>query len=171
MNHPAAVRPMRTTSLITMLLGIAALCSGLAVAGPGLAPATDLQADGRLARTRHLPVVLFFHSAGCPYCRQVEDLYLRPLAGENARAPRVILRAVQIDSPVAMKDFAGVRTDMQTFAARQGVGLVPNVRFLGPDGAPLAPELLGYSSPDFYAGYLENAIASATRMLRAPVGR
>jgi len=101
----------------------------------------------------------------------VEDLYLRPLADENDRAPRVILRSVEIDSPVKMKDFAGVRTDMRSFAARQGVTLVPDVRFLGPDGTPLAPELLGYSSPDFYAGYLENAIAGATGMLRAPVRR
>jgi len=162
---------MRTIPIVTALLGVSALFSAFAAAGQGLAAATDLQADGGLARAQRLPVVLFFHSTSCPYCRQVEDLYLRPLAGDNARAPRVILRAVEIDAPAAMKDFAGARTDMRTFAARQGVGLVPNIRFLGPDGSPLAPELLGYSSPDFYAGYLEDAIASATRKLRNPVRR
>jgi thiol-disulfide isomerase/thioredoxin len=162
---------MRRTPIITALLVICLALSGFAGASEGLPPATDLQADGRLARAQRLPIVLFFHSTSCPYCRQVEDLYLRPLVGENARSPRMILRAVEIDAPLAMKDFGGATTDMRTFASRQGVGLVPNIRFLGPDGAPLAPELLGYSSPDFYAGYLEDAIRSATQKLRAPVVR
>lgn len=162
---------MHTTPIIAALLVVAAMFSGFAVAGQHLPPATDLQSDGRLAHAQRLPIVLFFHSTSCSYCRQVEDLYLRPLAGENARAPRVILRAVEIDVPAAMKDFAGATTDMRTFATRQGAGRVPSVRFLGPDGASLAPELLGYSSPDFYAGYLEDAIRSATQKLRTSVVR
>lgn len=167
------VRPtrMRNTPITSALLVVATIFSGFAVAGQGLFPVTDLQADARLARAQRVPIVLFFHSTSCPYCRQVEDLYLRPLAGENARSPRVILRAVEVDAPLAMKDFSGAPTDMRAFATRQGVGLVPSIRFLGPDGASLAPELLGYSSPDFYAGYLEDAISSATRELRAPGAR
>jgi len=162
---------MRKTPIIPALLVVAAIFPGFAAASEGLPPATDLQTDGRLAQAQRLPIVLFFHSASCPYCRQVEDLYLRPLAGENARTPRMVLREVEIDAPVPMKDFRGARTDMRAFASRQGVKLVPSIRFLGPDGTPLVPELLGYSSPDFYAGYLEDAIRSATRKLRAPGAR
>jgi thiol-disulfide isomerase/thioredoxin len=157
---------MRISLNITAALGIAATVFAGATSAQSLTPASDMQADGELARAQRLPIVLFFHSTSCPYCREVEDLYLRPLASENARSPRVILRAVEIDEPDAMKDFDGSRTDMRAFAASHGVRLVPTVRFLGPNGAVLAPELLGYSSPDFYAGYLDDAISVATRNLR-----
>jgi thiol-disulfide isomerase/thioredoxin len=160
---------MRTALAIAAFFCACLALTGFAVASERLPRATDLHADGGLAQAQRLPIVLFFHTTTCPYCRQVEDLYLRPLARENARFPRIILRAVDIDAPLEMKDFSGAVTDMRTFAIGQGVGLVPSIRFLGPDGAPLVPELLGYSSPDFYAGYLEDAIREATQKLRAPV--
>jgi hypothetical protein len=162
---------MRRALIVTAFFSACLALTGLAGASEGLPRATDLHTDGGLAQAQRLPIVLFFHTTTCAYCRQVEDLYLRPLASENTRSPRIILRAVDIDAPLVMKDFGGTITDMRRFAIRQGVGLVPSIRFLGPDGASLAPELLGYSSPDFYAGYLEDAIRSATRKLGAPVVR
>ena len=48
--------------------------SGTSAAGDALPAAVDLQADAQTARTQHLPIVLFFHSTTCPFCREVEDL-------------------------------------------------------------------------------------------------
>jgi hypothetical protein len=135
---------------------------------PGEPPAAiNLQADGEHARAERLPIVLFFHSRACPFCREVEEFYLRPLLNDNLRRPRFILRAVEVDQAWMLRDFAGRATDMRAFARAQGVTLVPHLRFLGPDGAPLAPDLRGIASRDFYAGYLEDAIAGAgAKMLR-----
>lgn len=147
----------------------AALATG-AAAEP-LAPAADLQADGRRAAAAGRPVVLFFRSQGCPFCREVEELYLEPRQRDAAAAPAIVLRAVDIDRATPLVDFDGRDTDHARFARAQQVRFVPHLRFLGPDGQPLAPDLIGISSRDFYGGYLEDAIKTASDRLRRPPGR
>jgi hypothetical protein len=46
------------------------------------------------------------------------------------------------------------------------VTLVPHLRFLGPGGEALAPDLIGLTTRDFYSGYLEDSIATAVERLR-----
>jgi hypothetical protein len=58
---------------------------------------------------------------------------------------------------------------MRRFARDQGVRLVPHLRFVGPDGEPLAPDLIGLNPPDFYYGYLDGSIQQAFDRLRQPV--
>jgi hypothetical protein len=149
------------------LLVIVALLSAGAAGGESLPPARDLKVDGELSRAQRLPVVLFFYSATCPFCRQVEELYLGPLAKENEKTPKFILRTVDIDGTQSLRGFDGASTEMRRFATQQGVRLVPHIRFLGPEGQALAPDLLGLSSPDFYAGYLEDSINTARDRLRS----
>jgi len=142
------------------------LLSGCSEASDSLPAAVDLRADAQQARTRQLPIVLFFHSTSCPYCREVEDLYLAQLQRENARVPQFLLRTIEISQAQALVAFDGSRTDYRTFAKQQGVTLVPHLRFLGPDGAALAPDLVGLTSRDFYGGYLESSISNARAKLR-----
>lgn len=157
---------MRRLSLLPILFAAGLLFGAGAVRGEILPPATDLQADGRLSSTQRLPILVFFRSDGCPFCREVEDLYLGPLARENAKTPRVILRVVEIDQTQAMKGFDGAAGDMRAFARQQKVTLVPLIRFFGPEGEVLAPDLRGLSSRDFYAAYLEDSISVAGEKLR-----
>ncbi len=132
-----------------------------AQAAGGLPPAGDLASDARLMRSRQLPLVLYFHTATCPYCRRLEDLYLLPLLQRNAKAPQFILRGIEIDRTHALRDFAGNRTNMRAFATAAHVSFVPTLRFVGPDGKPLVPDLVGLGSPDFFYGELEEAIRKA----------
>jgi hypothetical protein len=132
-------------------------------ANPALPAARNLAADAHAAR---VPIVLFFHSQSCPYCRQVEDTYLPLALRDNAPTPRFILRTVDIHSAASLIGFDGETTDMRRFAAAQGVRLVPHLRFLGPDGRPLAPDLIGLNPPDFYSGYLDEAIREAYGKMR-----
>jgi hypothetical protein len=134
---------------------------------PVLLAARDLQSDAAEARARRLPIVLFFRTANCPYCREVEELYLPSLLAANARHPSFILRTVEIDSGEPLTSFDGAAIDMRAFARRQRVRLVPHLRFVGPDGEALAPDLIGLGVPDFYAGYLSDAIETAGARLRA----
>ena len=131
-----------------------------------LPAAADLRADGQLARAQRLPIVLFFHSTTCPFCREVEDLYLARLQKENESVPQFLLRSVEVSQTQALVAFDGTRTDQRAFAKRQGVTLVPHLRFLGPDGEPLVPDLVGLTSRDFYGAYLEGSISSAREKLR-----
>src|SRR4030067_2406827 len=96
--------------------------------------AVDLRADAQLVRAQRLPIVLFFHSTTCPFCREVEDLYLARLQKENERVPRFLLRTVEISQAQPLVTFDGARTDHRAFAKRQGGALVPHLRFLGPGG-------------------------------------
>ena len=152
--------PLFIVTLLT-LLG-----SGCSLAGDTLPKAVDLQAVGRIARAQRLPIVLFFHETGCPFCREVEDLYLAPLQKDNETSPRFLLRSVEIRRSQPLVAFGGTRTDNRAFTQQQGVTLVPHLRFLGPDGEALAPDLVGLTSRDFYSGYLEGSITAATAKLR-----
>ena len=153
-----------------LLLGVGAwLAAGVAVAET-LPRAVNLQEDGRLAAAEQRPVVLFFRSRSCPFCREVEELYLEPRERDTAATPRILLRVVDIDAATPVVAFDGRRTDHASFAREQRVRLVPHLRFLGPAGRPLAPDLIGISSRDFYGGYLEDAIKTASDMLRGGQG-
>ena len=145
---------------------LALLLSGCNEARDVLPVAADLHADGQLARAQRLPIVLFFHSATCPYCREVEDLYLARLQRENERVPQFLLRAIETSQTQPLVAFDGTRTDYRAFAKQQGVTLVPHLRFLGPDGEALAPDLVGLTPRDFYGAYLESSISNAGEKLR-----
>ncbi|HJX19025.1 MAG TPA: hypothetical protein VJ437_12650, partial [Acidiferrobacterales bacterium] len=55
-----------------LFVALTLLLPGCSQARDALPPAVDLRADGRLARAQRLPIVLFFHSTTCPFCREVE---------------------------------------------------------------------------------------------------
>jgi thioredoxin-related protein len=148
------------------LVALSLLLSGCSEARDALPAAVDLRTDAQLARAQRLPIVLFFHSTTCRFCREVEDLYLARLQKENETAPQFLLRTVEVSQTQPLVTFDGTRTDYRAFAKRQGVTLVPHLRFLGPDGEPLAPDLVGVASPDFYGAYLEGSISSAGEKLR-----
>ncbi len=128
--------------------------------------ARDLRADARTAQAARVPILVFFAADLCPYCHEVEELYLKPMQALRENAGRFLLRVVRVDSARSLKDFAGRSTDHGGFAEREGIWLTPVVRFYGPDGRQLVPALIGYSSPDFYAGYLEQAIEDSLQQLR-----
>lgn len=137
----------------------------LVQASGNVPPALDLAADARQMRREQLPLVLYFHTATCPYCRQLEDLYLLPLIKRNATAPQFMLRGIEIDRGYVMRNFSGNRINMRTFAAAARVSFVPTLRFVGPDGKPLVPDLVGLGSRDFFYAELEESIRQAGEKL------
>lgn len=137
--------------------------------------ARDLAADAREAARPGAAILVFYMSESCPYCRQVEELYLEPMLQRRTYGDRLIIRAVRADSAKLLRDFAGQRTDHETFARREGAYLTPLVRLYAADGTALASPLIGYTSPHFYAGELEGRIEEAinqagTKTAGAPGG-
>ena len=147
----------------------AMLVFGAAHAGSmtgNLLTAGDLTRDARISKQDKKPILVFFTSESCPYCEIVRDLYLQPMQADKAYDNKVIIREVSIEGIGDMKNFQGERMDHETFADQEGATLTPVIRIYSPTGQLLTPELIGYSSPDFYLGFLEDSIEDARNKLR-----
>ena len=158
------VRRLYMKRLVTLLLGVWAL-SAAVPASDALVQARDLQADAEMARAGGMPIVVFFASDFCPYCHEVEELYLEPLQRHGAYAERVLIRKVHVDRAIPLVDFAGRRRGHDDFARREGASLTPLIRFYAPDGRELAAALRGMSSREFYGGMLWEALDESIRKL------
>lgn len=130
--------------------------------------AADLRADGDQARRERLPILVFFASRTCPYCHEVEELYLKPRLASGEYRNKVIMRVVYIESTQSLRDFRGRQTDHAALARRYGVMFTPTIKIVDGDGVELVPELVGLAPSDFYGAYLDEAISAALTKLRAP---
>ncbi len=156
---------MKKTLFLSLMLMFAAFSAPIAFAA-GLPAARNLQADALRARPGHLPVLVFFSARSCAYCKEVENLYLKPMYADADYRDKVIIRQVDIDSTRVMQDFSGKSTSGVAFARRYGVSLTPTIKLLDARGRELVPALVGVSSPDFYGSYLDQAITAAGARLR-----
>jgi thioredoxin-related protein len=139
---------------------------GAAGAAAGLVQARDFQADARLAAQRRVPIMVLFSSAGCPYCERTKSEYLVPMHQDPAYRSRVIFREVSIDSAAPLTGFDGAPTTGSAFAAAHKVFMVPTVMVFDTAGKPTGEAIVGLLIPDFYFGYLENAIDEGGRKVR-----
>jgi thioredoxin-related protein len=153
--------PIFKTLVAVLLLGLAG-----AVGANGLQAASDLAADAGAARQRSVPILVMFNAKGCPYCHVVREYYVEPLARSPQFGDRVILRVVDVDGYDRLVDFDGSVTDHSAFASRHSVTLTPVLKFFGPDGRELAPQLIGLTTEDFYGWYLEQRLSDALDRLR-----
>lgn len=139
------------------------VCFNATAADSVLPDAKDLTRDARLSVKEEKPILVFFSSESCPYCEIVRDLYLQPMLEDKENPSKVIIREVSTDGIDYMKDFAGTKMDQQSFADQEGATFTPVVRLYGSTGELLTPELVGFSSPDFYLGFLEGSIENARK--------
>ncbi|OGI43659.1 MAG: hypothetical protein A2150_02205 [Candidatus Muproteobacteria bacterium RBG_16_64_11] len=130
--------------------------------------ATNLRLDGDQVRRERLPILVFFASHSCPYCYEVEELYLKPRLASGEYRNKVIMRVVYTDGALRLRDFGDRQTDHAAFARRYGVTFTPTIKMLDADGVELVPGLVGLTTRDFYGAYLDEAIGSALTKLRAP---
>jgi thioredoxin-related protein len=142
--------------------GVAATAQD-AAALPG---AGNLAADGAAAKTRHLPILLFFNRVGCPYCERALREYLTPMQRDPAYADRVLFRQVEIDQSNRLVDFSGRATTHREFASRYKISLTPTIWFVDGDGKVLAEPIIGLRTVDFYGAYLDQAIADSLAKLQ-----
>ncbi|RMG30258.1 MAG: hypothetical protein D6721_04240 [Gammaproteobacteria bacterium] len=125
----------------------------------------DLQALGREARARGLPILLAFMASDCAYCETVEEDFLVPMLISGDYDDRVLIRKVVIDGNAWLRDFDGRRIDPEDLARRYGVRMTPTLLFLDPGGREIAERMVGLTTPDFYGGYIDAGIAQARRHL------
>jgi len=155
------------------MLKVLFVFAGLCLAGPVLADlptARDFEKDAEQAKRGRMPIVVFFTSDSCPYCREVHELYLGPMVERGTYTGRALFRYVEVTSGAPLRDFRGARTDHEAFASREGAFITPIIRFYAYTGKELVPPVIGYTSEHFYAGELENAIESSITRARNGAG-
>ncbi len=126
--------------------------------------AQDLQRDA--GRNRHVPVLLFFVSEGCPYCATVENDYLVPMHRRGELTGKAVVRKIDIDQPLPMKDFSGADTTHRDFARRLRSGYTPTLRLYSHTGQELVEAIVGFNTPEFYGGRIAGAIDEARAVLQ-----
>jgi thioredoxin-related protein len=152
--------------LLASILACATACS-VAHAQPTLQPANDLTQISEQARRQHVPVLIAFTQAGCPYCAKVKRSYLIPLGTSAAWGNKVVMREVDIDSTTAVRDFVGRETTQREFARQHHITLVPTLMIFNARGEQLAEPLIGLTSEDFYGFYLERLIQAGWDAMQA----
>ncbi|MEJ2509909.1 MAG: thioredoxin family protein [Gammaproteobacteria bacterium] len=128
--------------------------------------AGDFQADGQLAASRKLPLMVVFAAEFCSYCEELEADYIRPMIISGDYTDKVIIRRVMLDSYGYLRDFDGKKISVDKFSLRYRVSVTPTVVFLGPHGKQLVKPLIGISTPAFYGGELDNAIDNSLARLQ-----
>ena len=128
----------------------------------------DVSADLEVLRERQIPMLLFFHATYCSYCRTVDEEFLQTMAEDPAHQDRLLIRRVEIDSDTPEIEWQDVSYTPVEFARLQGVQLVPQVMFFGPDGQQVVDELKGVTVPDFYPAYLDQRLEAAQRCIDDP---
>ena len=103
----------------------------------------------------------------CEYCERLEEEILGPMYQSGEFNNRAIIRKVMIDGIENIRDFNGNMVDAENFAYKRGVEVTPTLQFVDASGKELAPEMIGYNTPEFYANYIENAIDKSRQVINS----
>ena len=131
---------------------------------------TDLRQLAAQSRRDRVPVLLFFSTAGCPFCLQVRRDHLVALHAQGHRAG-VLIREIEILATGSVTDLDGGSISESAFADRYQVRRVPHVELVDAGFVPLGKPLIGIDAAGFYADYLAEAIASARSRFAARAPR
>ncbi len=148
-----------------LFAALLALAAGCATAATDLPPAQNLRAESEKAAQAGGPLIVVYSRKDCKYCETVKRDYLKPLATNPRYRDKVVIRQINQDSDAQLIDFRGETTTHARFAASEKIKLVPVVAFYGPQGKRLAEPIVGARLPDFYPGYLEDAVEKSSLAL------
>ena len=158
--------------LVLLVINTIALSPLFASDSDDLPPVTiiaarDLKTDAQLAQQQHLPILLYFASDYCGYCRYVEESQIKPMLRNHDYDTKVMVRRVNLSNPASLRYFNGERLSADQLAGRYQARMTPTLVFIDADGNEIAPRLVGVTSEDFYGGDLDNSIDTALQHLRA----
>jgi len=128
---------------------------------------TNLVADGSESNSKKIPVILFFSMKHCPYCREVEEDYLKPMLRNAEYDNKVIIRKIRIDSNGDVIDFKGNAQDVEDFSDSYNVSMVPHLLLVDSQGNQLLDPIIGIANSHYYSSELDSAIATSTQKIRA----
>jgi thioredoxin-related protein len=126
----------------------------------------SFQADAKLAKTEKKPIMVLFFARDCHFCERVLHEWLEPMSRDKSYTDRVLLRRVEVGGTARIKDFAGKPITQGEFASFEGVFMVPTIKVFDASGKEVSEPIIGLLTPDFYGGYLDQAIQAGVDKLR-----
>ncbi|MGD8559992.1 MAG: thioredoxin fold domain-containing protein [Gammaproteobacteria bacterium] len=123
--------------------------------------ATDFALLSLQSSQQDLPILIMYAAEYCEYCERLEAEVLGPMHQSGQYLNQAIIRKVMIDRVGNIRDFNGQPIDAEKFADDRGVQVTPTLHFVDARGNQLVPAMVGYNTPEMYAGYVENAISKS----------
>ena len=151
--------------IVVSVLGMLVARAGAVDGSPNVPETKDLAVLALQSNQQKLPILIMYAAEHCEYCERLEEDLLGPMYKNAQYKKRVIIRKVMIDGFGDIKDFNGNLTDAENFAFKRGVQVTPTLQFVDASGKQLAPEMIGYNTPEMYSAYIENAIAESQRAI------
>lgn len=158
---------MKAKQLFAGILAWALVLPVLAANGEDVPMAENLRAEGRQAQSRKLPIMLVFTSPFCIYCDRVKAEYLGPMVDDPAYRDKVIIRQIEAGGDIPLIGFDGRKTTHGAYAASQKIVMVPTIKVVDGQGRELAQPIVGFITPDFYFGYIQDAMDQGLEKMRA----
>lgn len=150
------------------LRGLAILTCAATPALADVPYARDLEKDAAAARAIDGVVLLAFVGSHCSYCETVLNDFLVPMSGNADYQAKVVMRKIESSGFRHLKDFRGRATTHGDFASRHGAHFTPTILVLDARGRVLAKPVVGFTTPDYYGVFLDEAIDTGLAKVRAP---
>ena len=151
---------------VLLLLAAALAISANAGVQNGVPLARDLRSAADQAETACIPLLLEFAADYCEYCVLLEEEVLKPMLLDRDYDQRVLVRKLIIDQAARLRDFDGRRVTAARLAERYRISVTPTLIFVDRRGQELTERMVGVTTLEFYAGYLDRALDSASETLR-----
>ena len=132
-----------------------------------LKKAANLEADGREAGEKQIPVLMFFSMKHCPFCVEVEEDYLKPMLRNSEYDSKIIIRKVRIDEADSVRNFSGKQRYAEDLGDDYNVSMVPTLILVDAKGNKIAKPIIGIANAHYYSDELDKAIAFSTQKIRA----
>jgi len=153
-------------------LTVAALLCALALMQPVVASAVEvrelsnLQHDAARAEREQIPILVALFASWCEWCERVEQEFLRPMLISGDYRHTVIIRKLETDGHQPFIGIDGQPEQPEQFARHYHAGLTPTLIFIDHHGNEIAARMVGLTTPEMYAGYIDQAIEQASDRYR-----
>jgi thioredoxin-related protein len=158
---------MKTRFLVAGILAWTVALPGSAAGHADVPLVESFKAEARDAASRKVPIMLVFTSPYCAYCEKVKAEYLGPMVKDPAYRDKVIIRQIEAGSDWSLIGFDGKKTTHGAYAAGQKIVMVPTIKVVDAEGKELAKPIVGFLTPDFYFGYIEEAMNQGLEKMQA----
>ena len=122
---------------------------------------TDLRASLAQALARGEPLIVLATLHGCPFCKVARENYLV----SELKAGRAVTQ-IHFLSRDPVRDWQGGEITHGQLVKQLQIEAAPTLLFYGPAAKEVAPRLVGGSTSDFYAAYLDERVAQARAAVR-----
>ncbi len=158
---------MKARHLVAAILAWTLVSPALAASRNDVPMAENLRAEGKQAEGRNVPILLLFTTPFCGYCERVKEEYLGPMMDDPAYRDKVIIRQVEAGSDWNLVGFDGRKTTHGAYASSQKIVMVPTIKVVDAQGRELASPIVGFLTPDFYFGHIQDAMAEGLKKMQA----